>query len=117
VTAELLIAEAVAIQTLGANVLDATDIGTRAVEFALCNWPVFPGNSKYPAIPNAHPEGDPLRGKCKGECGRHGHGVLDATTDLPTVIDWWAGKYAGCNICGRVPLPRCKPSTAYCPRR
>ncbi|MGH3265791.1 MAG: bifunctional DNA primase/polymerase [Trebonia sp.] len=83
-TAELLIAEAVAIQTLGAAVLDAADIGTRAVEYAIRNWPVFPGNGKAPAIAG-------------------GRGVLDATTDLPTVIRWWAGKYAGCNICGRVP--------------
>ena len=101
--AERLVAEAVAIATLGAEVLDADDIGTHAVEYALSNWKVFPLRGKVPAIPNPHPKGSIERQTCKGQCGKQGHGVLDATTDLPTVIAWWSGKYGGCNIGCRVP--------------
>jgi hypothetical protein len=101
--AERLILEVLAIAALGANVLDADDIGTYAVECALRHWKVFLLRGKTPAIPSAHPEGDPMRGKCRGECGRHGHGVLDATTDLATIISWWGGRYAGCNIGARLP--------------
>jgi hypothetical protein len=79
-----LIAEAAAIKVLGANVLDVTDIGTYAVEYAIRNMAVFPLNGKIPAIAG-------------------GRGVLDATTHVPTVIGWWAGNCAGCNIGGRVP--------------
>ena len=48
-------------------------------------WPCFPlrAGTKIPAIPSAHPVGDPKRGICKGECGNPGHGVLDATTKIP----------------------------------
>ncbi len=40
---------------------------------------------------------------CKGECGQHGHGVYDATTDIATIAAWWGGRYTGCNIGARVP--------------
>lgn len=82
-----LIIEAFAIKTLKGDVSEATDIGTHAVEYALRNWPIFPLRGKVPAIPSR--EG--------------GRGVLDATTDLMTVLKWWAGRYAGYNIGGRIP--------------
>jgi hypothetical protein len=83
-TVNELIFEAAAIKALGASVLDATDMGTHAVEYGLRSWAVFPGNGKVPAVAG-------------------GRGVLDATTDIPTLILWWAGRYAGRNILGRVP--------------
>jgi Bifunctional DNA primase/polymerase, N-terminal len=101
--AERLAAEAIAMRELHANVIDATNIGTYAIERGIRNWPVFPGNGKIPAIPNPHPEGSIERQTCKGECGLDGHGVLDATIDVEKIGFWWGGKYAGCNILGRVP--------------
>jgi hypothetical protein len=59
-------------------------VGACAVEYARHHWPVFPLRGKIPAIPG-------------------GRGVLDATTDIDTVIDWWSGRYRGANIGGRVP--------------
>jgi hypothetical protein len=79
-----LIFEAFAIKALGGGVVDATDMGTYAVEYGIQNWAVFPGNGKVPAVAG-------------------GRGVLDATTDIPTLVGWWAGRYAGRNILGRVP--------------
>src|SRR6266545_4022072 len=54
-------------------------------------WLVFPlgVKSKLPRIPSAHPDGDPRRGICKGECGRQGHGLYDATTDPAQIKAWW----------------------------
>ena len=46
-----LTAEANAISALGASVLNATDIGTHAIEYAVRNWAVFPLRGKVPAIP------------------------------------------------------------------
>lgn len=62
-----------------------------AVQYARWGWPVFPiaKHTKRPALPSAHPEGDPLRGVCKGNCGRVGHGVLDATTDVDRLKRYW----------------------------
>jgi hypothetical protein len=99
-TAHDLAIEAMMMRELKATVVDATDIGTHAVERGLNGWPVFPGNGKAPAIPYPHVKGSPA---CKGKCGLQGHGVLDATTDLDTIIGWWGGRYRGCNILGRVP--------------
>ncbi|MGH3633419.1 MAG: bifunctional DNA primase/polymerase [Mycobacterium sp.] len=81
---EALALETIAIKVLDANVIQATDMGTHAIEYAVRNWSVFPLRGKIPAI-------------------RGGRGVLDATTDLLTVIAWWSGRYAGLNIGGRVP--------------
>ncbi|SLH95784.1 bifunctional DNA primase/polymerase famiily protein [Mycobacteroides abscessus subsp. massiliense] len=88
---------------LGGNVLDAADIGSYAVEYAVRNWRVFPLRGKLPAIANPHPQGSRERQECKGDCGRPGHGVLDATTEVGVVSSWWGGRYAGANIGGRVP--------------
>jgi hypothetical protein len=74
-----------------------------AFEYAEHHWAVFPLRGKVPAIPNPHPQGSPERQNCKGECGRPGHGVLDATTVTDQILDWWGGRYAGCNIGCRVP--------------
>jgi hypothetical protein len=75
-----------------------------AQELARYEWEVFPlwPQGKTPRIPTAHPEGDPLRGKCHGECGRYGHGLYDATTDPAVIAAWWA-KYPGANVGARVP--------------
>jgi Bifunctional DNA primase/polymerase, N-terminal len=82
-----LIAEAIAIRELGASVISAGDIGAYAIEYAVNNWAIFPLRGKIPAIP-----------KTIG-----GRGVLDATTDIATIAQWWGGRYRGCNIGGRVP--------------
>jgi Bifunctional DNA primase/polymerase, N-terminal len=79
--------EAIAIRELNATVIDATDIGTHAIEYAINGWEVLPLRGKAPAIP-----------KRLG-----GNGVLDATTDINKVIGWWGGGYRGCNIGIRVP--------------
>ena len=69
---------------LPAAVINATDIGTHAVEYALNHWKIFPLRGKVPAI--------------KG-----GNGVLDATDYINQIIEWWSGPYADCNIGGQVP--------------
>lgn len=71
-----------------------------AVKYASWGWPVFPlaPGTKRPALPNAHPEGDPLRGVCKGGCGRVGHGVHDATTDVDRLRRYWTEKNPTANI-------------------
>ena len=76
---DALIAEALAIRELKGSVLDATDIGTHAIEYAVNNWAVFPLRGKVPAIAG-------------------GRGVLDATTDIDQIAQWWGGRYAGCNV-------------------
>lgn len=95
-------AEALCLRMLGAEVIKADDIGVFAVELAYNGWRLIPLNGKVPAIPTAHSVGDPLRGQCKGTCGRDGHGVLDASADLETVTAWWR-RYLGANIGAQVP--------------
>jgi hypothetical protein len=53
--------------------------------------PVFPlrPRSKTPLIRSPHPDGSPQRASCYGECGRDGHGLHDAVTDLVKVRAWW----------------------------
>lgn len=48
-------------------------------------FPLRPG-TKTPAIPMAH-RGKP--GSCRGECGRLGHGLWDATRDPAVIERWW----------------------------
>lgn len=71
-----------------------------ALQYAQAGWPVFPlaPGSKVPAIPSAHPEGDPARGVCRGECSRDGHGVLDATTDRDKIAYWFRSERSDRNI-------------------
>jgi Bifunctional DNA primase/polymerase, N-terminal len=71
-----------------------------AIAYAVNGWEVFPlGARKAPRIKSPHPPGT----RCKGECGQDGHGVHDATTDIPTICRWWGEQYRGANIGGRVP--------------
>lgn len=68
-------------------------------------YPAFPiGRAKLPAIRSPHRGDPPGAPQCRGECGRPGHGVHDATTDpkrLDELFD--AAPYAtGYGIaCGR----------------
>lgn len=98
-----LICESIPMQHLGASVLDATEIGTHAMELAVNDWEVFPLRGKAPAIPNPHPKGSPERQTCKGECGRQGHGLYDATSNVGQIAVWWGGPCRGTNIGLRPP--------------
>lgn len=64
-----------------------TEMLAAALRYARRGWPVLPvaPGDKMPLIRSAHEPGD----KCRGECGRHGHGLYDATTDEPTIRNWW----------------------------
>lgn len=53
--------------------------------------------NKRPAIPEAHPEGDPLRGNCTGQCGKRGHGFWDAAID-PGFVDDLFERYPNAHI-------------------
>jgi Bifunctional DNA primase/polymerase, N-terminal len=83
------------------------ELERQAHRYAEVGWPVFPvaPGAKLPAIPTAHPMGDPARG-CKGECGRDGHGLYDATTDHRTIERWWkasAARNVGMATGGKAP--------------
>jgi Bifunctional DNA primase/polymerase, N-terminal len=65
------------------------DLPERALEYAGRGIPVLPLHGKLPRIPAAHAPGDPRYQQCKGECGRLGHGVHDATCDPDQVRQWW----------------------------
>jgi hypothetical protein len=95
--------EAAVIRILGGEIVDATEMGSYAIEYAVHNWAVFPLNGKAPAIPYPHTKGSHEYGKCKGECGRQGHGVLDATIDVDQIARLWGGHYRGCNIGAQIP--------------
>jgi hypothetical protein len=88
--------EAMAIRELTANVLDATDIGTFAIEAAVRHWEVGPlckrerGTGKILHLHGKDPVGYLVP-----------HGVKDFTSDVDTVIGWWSqGPW---NIGARVP--------------
>jgi len=63
-----------------------------ALRYADHGWAVFPckPGGKEPLYPNPHPPGSPERATCRGECGRPGHGFLDATTDPAVIRAWWS---------------------------
>ena len=65
------------------------DLPERALDYAQRGIPVLPLHGKLPRIPAAHTPGDPRYGQCKGQCGREGHGVHDATTEPDQVREWW----------------------------
>jgi hypothetical protein len=58
-----------------------------------------PSPGKHPLFAPAHRSpADPLHGSgCKGECGKVGHGVHDATSDVDTLGKWW-DRYPQANI-------------------
>jgi Bifunctional DNA primase/polymerase, N-terminal len=62
-----------------------------ALRYAERGWPVFPCSpkSKIPLYESPHPRDSPERATCRGECGRWGHGVLDATVDQALITEWW----------------------------
>lgn len=70
--------------TLGAEIIDADDIGAHAAEYAATGWRVFPLRGKVPAI-------------------RGGRGLLDATADVARVSAWWDRDYRDANIGLRPP--------------
>lgn len=67
------------------------DLGHEAAGYALLGWPVFPlaPGGKIPLYHSPHPRGSGARRACRGECGRYGHGVLDATTNPEVIRQWW----------------------------
>jgi hypothetical protein len=73
------------------GVVGVTELRLAAMDYAWSGIPVFPlaPRTKVPAIRSPHPEGDPQRTTCHGECGQLGHGLYDATTDFGQVVDWW----------------------------
>lgn len=75
----------------------------QALKLAADGWHVFPlrPGSKVPLFPNAHDKEDPLRGRCRGECGRTGHGAHDGTTDPEKIRKWW-GSNPNAGIAGNL---------------
>ena len=70
---------------------DTANVGPPTpLEYAAAGWSVFPLDGKQPALRSAHPHGDPLRGRCHGECGRLGHGLYDGSTDPEKVTAMFA---------------------------
>lgn len=68
-----------------------------------CGRDCGPSSGKHPLLGLAHRKDDPLRQTCRGECGKAGHGLHDATTD-PTQIGEWLARYPGCNWAIRPPV-------------
>lgn len=62
-----------------------------------------PSPGKHPLLGLAHRQDDPRRHTCRGECGRLGHGLHDATTD-PGQIGEWLARAPWCNWGGRPPV-------------
>ncbi|MGH7534723.1 MAG: bifunctional DNA primase/polymerase [Gemmatimonadales bacterium] len=59
--------------------------------------------AKHPLLGHAHAPNDPRRKTCRGECGRLGHGLYDATTDIGTIAEWLA-RWPWCNWGVRPPV-------------
>lgn len=71
-----------------------------AIYYATTGIPVFPlepgigrdregkARGKKPLFPRAHPRDE--KTTCRGECGKVGHGLWDATTDVTLIRSWWA---------------------------
>ena len=85
-----LVAEGIAIAALRGSVLNASDIGTFAVELALAGYEIFPLNGKIPAIPQPAPVRQPetsnlqrgmrsTRARCTGrhECRHPGNHLVE----------------------------------------
>jgi hypothetical protein len=63
-----------------------------ALAYAGIGWPVFPVTSdgqKAPVFSGAHRGEPPAPEPCRGECGRLGHGLYDATVDEGQIREWW----------------------------
>ena len=62
-----------------------------ALAYAAAGWAVFPlaPRRKIPLFTARHRPGDPLYGRCHGECGQVGHGFYDATTNPEKITAWW----------------------------
>jgi hypothetical protein len=91
-----------------AGMPEETVLAAMARVYANTGWKVFPcwwveagtcacregtacgSPGKHPVFAPAHRPDDPARRTCHGECGRLGHGLYDATTDLDTLTQWWA---------------------------
>ncbi|WUI75493.1 bifunctional DNA primase/polymerase [Streptomyces sp. NBC_00400] len=97
-------------QATGPTDAHATDAHAAALAHALLaadrGYPVFPlTRNKLPALRSPH-RGHPEVPPCRGECGRLGHGVHDASTDSLTIrrmfaVAPWATGYG--LACGRPP--------------
>ena len=82
----------------------STEILYNALQLARRGIGTFPliGGAKEPFFPNPHPKDSPERQTCKGECGRLGHGLYDATTDR-TRLETWFGVDHGLNLGAALP--------------
>lgn len=75
----------------------------QALKHAEDGWPVFPlaPGTKVPLFPSAHSKEaiakNPELKRCRGECGKVGHGAWDGTTDPDTIRKWW-GSHPGAGI-------------------
>ncbi|MDQ3105754.1 MAG: bifunctional DNA primase/polymerase, partial [Actinomycetota bacterium] len=84
--------------------LESPTVGEAAVELAARGWAVFPtrDRDKPPRPSCAECRREP---RCRGphECGHElCHGVLDASTDLERVVDWFT-RFPAANLGARVP--------------
>lgn len=70
--------------------LDPWRLAKAALWYAQQGLAVFPiqPDGKRPLIPRAHANAQ-QQAACKRSCGRDGHGLLDATTDVERVKTWW----------------------------